>query len=92
MYEGPPLLTIKRPSRRPSEAQIEAFTGVPTAVVSDAMDGRGALSRTSGILDPALPPTVCGPALTVWTGGCGFVVAACSETHRNARRRGGACL
>lgn len=68
MYEGPPLLTIKRPSRRPSEAQIEAFTGVPTAVVSDAMDGRGALSSTSGILDPALPPTVCGPALTVWTG------------------------
>lgn len=68
MYEDPPLLTIKRPSRRPSEAQIEAFTGVPTAVVSDAMNGRGALSSTSGILDPALPPTVCGPALTVWTG------------------------
>lgn len=30
MYEGPPLLTIKRPSRRPSEAKIEAFTGVAT--------------------------------------------------------------
>jgi len=35
MYEGPPLLTIKRPSRRPSEAQIEAFTGVPTCHIPD---------------------------------------------------------
>ena len=76
MYEDPPLLTIKRPSRRPSKARIEALTGVPTAVVSDAMDGRGALSGTIRHLDPALPPSVCGPALTVWTAAADLAVPA----------------
>jgi len=68
MYEDPPLLTIKRPARRPSGAQIKALSGVPTAVASDAMDGRGAMSGHIRHLDPAMPPSTCGPALTVWTG------------------------
>ncbi|SMX24374.1 RraA family protein [Boseongicola aestuarii] len=68
MYEDPPLLTIKRTHRRPSDAQIKAFSGVPTAVVSDAMDGHGALLGHIRHLDAALPSSVCGPALTVWTG------------------------
>ncbi len=68
MYEDPPLLTMKRPARRPTEAQIATLTGVPTAVVSDAMDGRGAFSAAIRHLDRAMPASVCGPALTVWTG------------------------
>lgn len=68
MFEDPPLLTIKRPSRRPTDAQIAALTGVQSAIVSDAMDGRGALAGHIRHLDPALPSAVTGPALTVWTG------------------------
>lgn len=69
MIEEPPLLTIRRPSRRPSDAQIAAFQGVPTSVVSDAMEGRGALS--SAVRRLAMSggaQAVAGPALTA---GCG---------------------
>ena len=45
MLEDPPILTIRRNFPRPSEKQIEAFSGAPTAQVVDAMDGRGALDR-----------------------------------------------
>lgn len=70
MIEAPPLLTIKRPSRRPTHDQIAAFKGFPTAIVSDAMDGGGALSSTIRHIDGGrdLPPSAAGPALTV---GCG---------------------
>lgn len=68
MYETPPLLTIKRPSRRPTEAQIAAFQNVPAAVATDAMDGRGALVGSIRLLDPGLPHRVVGPALTAWSG------------------------
>ena len=70
MYETPPLLTIKRPSRRPSAAQIEAFKGVPSAIATDAMDGRGALAGSIRHLDGGrnLPTSVVGPALTAWSG------------------------
>lgn len=70
MYETPPLLTIKRPSRRPTEAQIAAFRGVPSAVATDAMDGRGALTGSIRHLDGGmtLPRSVVGPALTAWSG------------------------
>ncbi len=44
MIEDPPLLTIKRFTRRPSQRQIEAFRGVPAGFVVDAMQGDGALS------------------------------------------------
>lgn len=70
MYETPPLLTIKRPSRRPTEAQIAALRGVPSAVATDAMDGRGALAGSIRHLDGGhrLPKSVVGPALTAWSG------------------------
>ena len=43
MIEEPPLLTVTKDRRRPTEAQIAAFRGVPTGFVCDAMDGSGAL-------------------------------------------------
>lgn len=70
MYETPPLLTIKRPQRRPTEAQIASMQGVPSAVATDAMDGRGALAGSIRHLDRGrqLPKSVFGPALTAWSG------------------------
>jgi 4-hydroxy-4-methyl-2-oxoglutarate aldolase len=65
MIEDPPLLTVKRSLRRPSEAQIAAFQGVPTGFVADALCG--------GVLDGAIRPigdgrdidcVAAGPALT----------------------------
>ena len=41
MIEDPPLLKIKQTRNRPTDAQIEAFKGVPTGFVVDAMYGRG---------------------------------------------------
>ncbi|MGB0504912.1 MAG: RraA family protein [Pikeienuella sp.] len=46
MIEEPPALTIKRPSQRPTAKQIEAFQGVATGFVVDAMYGAGALDIT----------------------------------------------
>lgn len=44
MIEEPPLLTIHRNAPRPSAAQIEAFRGLPTGFVCDAMAGTGAMA------------------------------------------------
>ncbi|MCP3972009.1 MAG: RraA family protein [Rhodobacteraceae bacterium] len=67
MIEEPPLLTIKRPSRRPSAAQIDAFQGVPTSFVVDAMQGGGALASTIRPIGDGrdLLCVAAGPALTV---------------------------
>jgi len=46
MIEAPPVLTIRTSMRRPSEAQIAAFQGVPTGFVVDALLGGGALSSS----------------------------------------------
>lgn len=43
MIEEPPVLTLRASFPRPTKAQVEAFRGVPTGFVCDAMDGRGAL-------------------------------------------------
>jgi 4-hydroxy-4-methyl-2-oxoglutarate aldolase len=43
MIEDPPLLTVRRRFARPARAQLDAFAGVPTGFVADAMNGRGAL-------------------------------------------------
>ena len=43
MIEEPPLLTVRRPSRRPTAAQIAAFQNTPTGFVADAMWGTGAV-------------------------------------------------
>lgn len=44
MIEEPPILTLRRSFPRPTAAQIEAFRGVPTGFVCDAMGGQGALA------------------------------------------------
>ena len=66
MIEEPPLLTVTRPARRPSDAQIAAFQGVPTGFVVDAMFGKGAMDRRIASLGDGrdLPCAASGPALT----------------------------
>ena len=65
MIEEPPLLRILgRGSRvRPTLAQIEAFRGVPTGHLCDAMNGLGAMGHHIKPL-PGVPRKLCGPALT----------------------------
>ncbi|MBT8412901.1 MAG: RraA family protein [Boseongicola sp.] len=71
MYEDPPLLTIKRNMRRPSEAQIASLQGVPSAVASDAMEGAGALDgRIAHVVGDQ---HIVGPALTAWSGAADLV-------------------
>ena len=70
MIEEPPLLTIARNLKRPTEAQILPFRGIPTSFVVDAMYGTGALSGAIRPLGESrdLISVAAGPALTV---GCG---------------------
>lgn len=68
MIEEPKTLTIKRPGRRPSAAQIAAYQGVPTGFVVDAMYGTGAMSpqiAPLGVGQGGNAAQVAGPALTV---------------------------
>ena len=67
MIEEPPLLTVKRPSRRPNVAQIAAFQNVPTSFVVDAMFGGGALAPKIRPIGDGLDIDcrAAGPALTV---------------------------
>lgn len=44
MIEEPARLKIRRNFARPTAAQVDAFRGVPTGFVCDAMAGKGALS------------------------------------------------
>lgn len=66
MIEEPPLLTINNNLRRPTEAQIEAFQGVQTGFVVDALLGRGALSYDIGPIGEGrdIDCVAAGPALT----------------------------
>lgn len=66
MIEAPPLLTVKKSLRRPTEAQIAAFQGVPTGFVVDAMYGGGALSNTIQPIGGGqhINCVAAGPALT----------------------------
>ena len=67
MIEEPPLLTIKRELRRPSEAQIAAFQGVATGNVVDALYGIGALDRSIQPIGAGrdIDCVAAGPALTI---------------------------
>lgn len=67
MIEAPPSLTIKRNLRRPTQAQVAAFQGVPTGFVVDALLGGGALSSRIQPLGAGrdLRCVAAGPALTV---------------------------
>lgn len=69
MIEKPARLTIKRPSRRPTQDQIAEFRDAPTGFVADAMEGRASLDRSIRQLAPGvLPDHAAGPALTVSNG------------------------
>src|SRR5262245_6431303 len=63
MIDDPPLITLRRSSRRPSPDQIAALTGVPTGFAVDALGGRGAMAA---VIKPAVPEqsVFCGVALT----------------------------
>lgn len=67
MIEEPPLMTIRRTRRRPSPAEIDAFRGVPTSFVADALGGAGTLSAAIRPLGEGrdVEPVAVGPALTV---------------------------
>ncbi len=67
MIEEPPLVTIRRPTRRPTASQIAAFQNVPTSFVVDAMYGAGAMASVIRPLGEGLDLhcVAAGPALTV---------------------------
>lgn len=67
MIEDPPLLTIRRNFPRPSAEQVDAFKGVPTGFVVDAMMGRGALDGgIKAVSDDQ--SDFCGVAVTGYAG------------------------
>ncbi len=69
MLEEPPIVQIRKPSRRPTAAQLAALAEQPTGFLCDAMDGKGALAHELSLLDPAaLPGQFCGVALTADNG------------------------
>ena len=70
MIEEPPLLSIKRPSRRPTNTQIAAFQNVPTSFVVDALYGGGALAAVIRPIGDGrdIDCRAAGPALTVDNG------------------------
>ena len=67
MIEEPPLLTIKRRTRRPTQQQIDEFRDIPTSFVVDAMLGDGALASNIRPLGDGrdIECRAVGPALTV---------------------------
>ena len=70
MIEEPKTLTIARTLRRPTDAQIAAFQGMPTGFVADAMDGKGALSTEIRPVGDGrdIRCIAAGPALTAYNG------------------------
>jgi 4-hydroxy-4-methyl-2-oxoglutarate aldolase len=62
MIEDPPLLTIRRRFPRPAPAEVDAFSGLPTGFVVDALGGSGALA--AAVKPIGAIPTLCGVALT----------------------------
>ena len=79
MIEKPPVLRLRRPDRRPTDAQIAAFSGAATSFVVDAMLGAGALdARIAPMPDTAA--RVAGPALTC-DNGPGGVLATLGAIH-----------
>jgi 4-hydroxy-4-methyl-2-oxoglutarate aldolase len=65
MLEDPPILTVRRTFRRPTEAQLRRFRGAYTAQVVDAMEGRGAMTPD---IKPQIAPAVsiAAPVLTAF--------------------------
>lgn len=70
MIEDPPILTVQRNIDRASDAAVQAFTGVATSNLVDALGGTGALHHSIkplGIAD-GLPFKFCGTAITALCG------------------------
>ena len=65
MIEEPPLLTVARKIERPSVIEVEAFRGVPSSFLCDAMGGDGALDWR---IKPISIPSLFGVALTCQCG------------------------
>lgn len=66
MIEAPPVLTVRRPDRRPTTTQIAAFQNTPTSFVVDAMYGSGVLLGLRPLGESRdLHCAAAGPALTV---------------------------
>jgi 4-hydroxy-4-methyl-2-oxoglutarate aldolase len=68
MLEQPPVLQIRRPTRRPPPEALSRLRGVATGFLVDCMDGRGALAPAVKPVDPARAafagvalPCLCGP-------------------------------
>ncbi|MEM9342951.1 MAG: RraA family protein, partial [Pseudomonadota bacterium] len=78
MIEEPPILTLRRPTRRPSAQQLAAFADVPTGFVVDAMTGQEALSHSIRAIQD--DRHVVGSALTAWNG-AGDVLATLAAIH-----------
>jgi 4-hydroxy-4-methyl-2-oxoglutarate aldolase len=67
MIEDAPLITLRRPKRRPTPVQLAALRGVPTGFVVDALGGRGAVGAE---IKPAIghQAVFCGVALPCHAG------------------------
>lgn len=68
MIEEPPILTLIDSFPRPSQAQIDAFRGVPTGFVCDAMEGKGSLATQIAPIGPDIDCVAVGPALVAENG------------------------
>ena len=66
MIKDPPALSIRRRFARPDAALVDAFRGVPTGFLVDAMGGRGCLDFAIRPLFPEKP--LCGVAVTCHAG------------------------
>ena len=77
MIEAPPPLTIKNTLRRPTDAQIAAFQGIPSGFVVDALFGGGALSTSIQPIGGGndLHCVAAGPALTADCGAADVLAA-----------------
>ena len=83
MIEDTPLLTIRVPLPRPTEAQIAAFQGVPTGFVADALGGGGAMAANIKPLGDGrdLPFVAAGPALTADNGPADILATQAALAH-----------
>ncbi|EPX78682.1 RraA family protein [Salipiger mucosus] len=83
MIEEPPLLTIRKDFPRPTAAQVDAFRGVPTGFVCDAMDGTGALSLSIRPIGDGrdIDCTACGPAICADNGPADLLATLAALHH-----------
>ena len=104
MIEEPPKLQIHANFHRPSKAQIDAFRGIPTGFLCDAMEGQGALCSSIQHIGHGrdLPNHAFGPALVADNGPAeilatmgavhiaqaGDIVVAAVHGHRNCSTAG----